>query len=50
MNAQQLRNSILQEAYFAADGWNIKELKDVVADSCPISYGIVQQGNHIDGG
>lgn len=50
MNAQQLRNSILQEAYFAADGWNIKELKDVVADSCPISYGIVQQGNHIVGG
>ena len=50
MNAQQLRNSILQEAYFAADGWNIKELKDIVADSCLISYGIVQQGNHIDGG
>ena len=50
MNAQQLKNSILQDLYSAKDGWNIKELKDVVADSCPISYGIVQQGNHVDGG
>ena len=50
MNAQQLKNAILQDVYSAKDGWNIKELKDVVADSCPISYGIVQQGNHVDGG
>ena len=50
MNAQQLKNAILQDLYSAKDGWNIEELKDVVADSCPISYGIVQQGNHVDGG
>lgn len=50
MNAQQLKNAILQDVCSAKDGWNIKELKDVVADSCPISYGIVQQGNHVDGG
>lgn len=50
MNAQQLKNAILQDLYSEKDGWNIKELKDVVADSCPISYGIVQQGNHVDGG
>lgn len=50
MNAQQLKNAILQDLYSAKDGWNIRELKDVVADSCPISYGIVQQGNHVDGG
>lgn len=50
MNAQQLKNSILQDLYSAKDGWNIRELKDIVADSCPISYGIVQQGNHVEGG
>ena len=50
MNAQQLKNAILQDLYSTKDGWNIKELKDVVADLCPISYGIVQQGNHVDGG
>ena len=50
MNAQQLKNAILQDLYSAKDGWNIEELKEVVADSCPISYGIVQQGNHVDGG
>ena len=50
MNAQQLKNALLQDLYSAKDGWNIKELKDIAADSCPISYGIVQQGNHVDGG
>ena len=50
MNAQQLKNAILQDLYSQKKGWDIKELKDVVADSCPISYGIVQQGNHVDGG
>ncbi len=50
MNAQQLKNAILQDLYCLKEGWDIKELKDVVADSCPISYGIVQQGNHVDGG
>lgn len=50
MNAQQLKNSILQDLYSAKDGWNIRELKDIVADSCPISYGIVQQGNYVEGG
>ncbi len=50
MTAEQLRNSILQEIYNPKDGWTYKDLKDVVADSCPISYGIVQQGNHVNGG
>ncbi len=50
MNAQQLKNAMLQDLYSLKKGWDIKELKDVVADSCPISYGIVQQGNHVDGG
>ena len=26
------------------------ELKDIVDEKCPISYGIVQQGNHVEGG
>lgn len=50
MNAQQLRNSILQELFLPKKNWEEKDLKDIVDKQCPISYGIVQQGNHIDGG
>lgn len=50
MNAQQLRNSILQDLIHPQDGWIQRELKDVVDPQCPISYGIVQQGEHIEDG
>ena len=50
MNAQQLKNSILQELFLPNKNWEEKDLKDIVDKQCPISYGIVQQGNHIDGG
>ena len=50
MNAQQLNNSILQELFIPKEDWKEKELKDIVSKQCPISYGIVQQGNHVDGG
>ena len=50
MNAQQLKNAILQDLFTTKDNWEERELKDIVSKECPISYGIVQQGNHIDGG
>lgn len=50
MTAQQLKNAILQEMFLPKDNWIEKELKDIVSKRCPISYGIVQQGNHIEGG
>ena len=31
-------------------GWEESELKDIVDEKCPISYGIVQQGDHVEGG
>lgn len=50
MTAQQLKNAILQELFLPKENWEEKELKDIVSKQCPISYGIVQQGNHVDGG
>ena len=50
MTAQQLKNAILQEMFLPREDWDEKELKDIVSKQCPISYGIVQQGNHVDGG
>lgn len=50
MNAQQLRNSILQDLFSPKDNWKEKELKDIVSKKCPISYGIVQQGDHVEDG
>ena len=50
MNAQQLCNSILQELIHPQEGWIERELKDIVDAQCPISYGIVQQGDHIENG
>ena len=50
MNAQQLKNSILQDLFSPKDNWKEKELKDIVSKKCPISYGIVQQGNHVEDG
>lgn len=31
-------------------GWEVKRLKDIVADDCSISYGIVQPGDGVDNG
>ena len=31
-------------------GWEVKTLKDIVADDCSISYGIVQPGDGVDNG
>jgi type I restriction enzyme S subunit len=50
MTAQQLKNAILQEMFLSKENWEEKELRDIVSKQCPISYGIVQQGNHVDGG
>jgi type I restriction enzyme S subunit len=50
MNAQQLRNSILQSLIQPQDGWKEVLLKDIVDEHCPISYGIVQQGEHVENG
>jgi len=50
MTAQQLKNAILQELFIPKEDWEEKELSDIVSKQCPISYGIVQQGNHVDGG
>lgn len=50
MNAQQLKNSILQDLFSPKDNWKEKELKDIVSKKCPISYGIVQQGDHVEDG
>lgn len=47
MNAQQLKNAILQDLFLPKDNWEEKELKEIVSKQCPISYGIVQQGNHV---
>ena len=50
MNAQQLKNAILQDLFSPKDNWKEKELKDIVSKKCPISYGIVQQGDHVEDG
>lgn len=50
MTAQQLKNAILQDLFLPKDYWEEKELKEIVSKQCPISYGIVQQGNHVEGG
>lgn len=48
--AQALFQASLREMLEPKEGWEEKKLKDIVDINCPISYGIVQQGNHIKGG
>ncbi|MBR6198299.1 MAG: restriction endonuclease subunit S [Bacteroidaceae bacterium] len=48
--AKALFQAALKEMLEPKEGWEEKTLKDIVDDNCPISYGIVQQGNHIEGG
>ena len=48
--AKALFQASLKEMMEPKDGWEEKELKEIVDTNCPISYGIVQQGNHVEGG
>ena len=48
--AKALFQASLREMLEPKDGWEEKKLEDIVDEKCPISYGIVQQGNHIEGG
>ena len=50
MNGKQLKNSILQFLFTPKENWAEIELKNIVDKQCPISYGIVQQGDHVEGG
>ena len=49
-DARKLFQAALTEAMQPKEGWEEKTLKDIVNKDCPISYGIVQQGDHITGG
>ena len=48
--AKALFQASLKEMLEPKEGWNESELKDIVDEKCPISYGIVQQGDHVEGG
>ncbi|MBR1401044.1 MAG: restriction endonuclease subunit S [Prevotella sp.] len=48
--ARALFQKCLAKAMEPKEGWTTKALKDIVDDNCPISYGIVQQGDHVEGG
>ncbi len=50
IEARALFQKALDKAMEPKEGWEVKTLKDVVDDKCPISYGIVQQGDHVEGG
>ena len=48
--ARALFQKSLAKAMEPKEGWKEKKLIEITHDNCPISYGIVQQGDHIDGG
>ena len=48
--ARVLFQKSLAKAMEPKEGWEEKKLIEITHDNCPISYGIVQQGDHIDGG
>ena len=48
--ARALFQKSLAKAMEPKEGWEEKKLIEITHDNCPISYGIVQQGDHIDGG
>ena len=48
--ARALFQKSLAKAMEPKEGWEEKKLIEITHEKCPISYGIVQQGNHIDGG
>ena len=49
-DAKALFQKVLEKAMEPKEGWEEKKLKDFVDEDCPISYGIVQQGNHVENG
>ena len=49
-DAKALFQKALEKAMEPKEGWEEKKLKDIVDEDCPISYGIVQQGDHIENG
>jgi len=48
--ARALFQAALTESMEPKEGWEEIILKDIVEKDCPISYGIVQQGDHIENG
>ena len=48
--AKALFQASLKEILEPKEGWEENRLSDIVDVNCPISYGIVQQGEHIEGG
>ena len=48
--ARALFQKSLAKAMEPKEGWKEKKLLEITHEKCPISYGIVQQGDHIDGG
>ena len=48
--ARALFQSTLTQAMQPKSGWHEKTLKEIVDANCPISYGIVQQGEHVSDG
>ena len=48
--AKALFQASLKKMLEPKEGWEESELKDIVDEKCPISYGIVQQGDHVEGG
>ena len=48
--AKALFQAALKEMLEPKEVWEEKKLEDIVDSNCPISYGIVQQGDHIEGG
>ena len=48
--ARALFQKSLAKAMEPKEGWKEKKLIEITHEKCPISYGIVQQGDHIDGG
>lgn len=48
--ARNLFQKALAKAMKPKEGWRKYTLKDIVDGDCPISYGIVQQGDHKEGG
>ena len=49
-DARALFQKALTKAMEPKEGWEEKKMKDIVHPDCSLSYGIVQPGEHIDGG
>lgn len=49
-DARALFQKSLAKAMEPKESWKENTLQEIVDDNCPVSYGIVQQGDHIEGG